>query len=104
MEPILRDLTEAARTSLYWLSALVLLLVWYVLTLGLSHIFWGAGQDPIVAVKRGALLSGVIAALVGTLGGFFFLFHNLTAAISLGLVTALLIWLVMLLVERGGKG
>jgi hypothetical protein len=87
----------------YWLAVLGLLVGWYLLALGISHLAFGAGQEPVRAVQVGAISAGLVVGVSAFFLGFYALFRaNLAAAAGLAVVTLLITQILVAIVGRVG--
>lgn len=102
---LFQDLISPMGLLDYWLAVFGLLVVWYLLALGISHLAFGAGQEPVRAAKAGAISAGMVVCVSAFFLGFYALFNaNLAAAAGLAVVTLLLSQILVAIAGRvGGK-
>ncbi len=100
---LFQDLVSPMGALDYWFTVLGLLVLWYVLALIISHLAFGAGQEPVRAAQLGAVSAGLVVGVSAFFLGFYSLFNaNWAAAAGLAVVTLLLSQLLVAVAGRAG--
>jgi hypothetical protein len=86
----------------FWLSVVGGLILWYLLALLFSHLFFGAGQD---AVQAAILGTGIAVVLIPVLvaASWFLNFLSLYYAIALGVLVFMLTLIATLVLRSGAR-
>lgn len=100
---LFQDAVSPMGTLNYWLTVLGMLVAWYVIALLISHLAFGAKQEPVRAAQIGANSAGFVVGVAAFFLGFYALFSaNWAAAAGLGMVSLFLSLLVAAIVGRAG--